>query len=81
MNRLHDLLVAEARVWYKLWSSWLAVLWGIIITLVWNDPSLLLSIVDALPPQMRGWLSPVVLASVTALPIIVRLLKQARSES
>lgn len=81
MDKLRNMLVAEAAVWYKLWSSWLAVLWGVVVTVLWNDPSMLTSILDALPPQVRGMLSPVVLASAAALPIIVRLLKQARSEA
>lgn len=80
MNKLRDMLCAEARVWYKLWSSWLAVLWGVAATVLWNDPDLLAQIIQALPPELRGWLSPVVLALATSLPIIIRLIKQANHQ-
>jgi hypothetical protein len=62
--------------WYKLWSSWLAVLWGMIVSAVWVDPTVLKEITDAVPDQYRVYLSPLVMGVVTALPILVRLLKQ-----
>jgi hypothetical protein len=62
--------------WYKLWSSWLAVIWGLIISAFWVDPSVLKELVDAVPDPYRVYLTPVVMGIVTGLPIIVRLLKQ-----
>jgi hypothetical protein len=74
--RIRNFFVQHAQNWWKLWSSWLAVLWGVIVTIFWNDPSVLKEIADAVPDQYRIYLSPVVMAVVTGLPILVRLLKQ-----
>lgn len=77
-EKFKDKFVEDCRQWYKLWSSWLAVLWGIIVTVLWNDPTLLGQIVNVLPEETRAILSPLVLGVVAALPIIVRLLKQQK---
>lgn len=77
-SRIRDKLTAEANSWYKLWSSWLAVLWGVIVTVLWNDPLILGQIVSVLPSETRAYLSPVILGIVAALPIVVRLLKQQK---
>lgn len=71
-------LIEDCRHWYKLWSSWLAILWGIIVTVFWNDPTLLGQLVNVMPEETRALLSPLVLGIVAALPIIVRLLKQQK---
>lgn len=61
-----------------MWSSWLAVVWGIIVTILWNDPTILGDFVNNLPEETRAYLSPIVFGIVSALPIIVRLLKQQK---
>ena len=78
LEKLKDKFIENCRQWYKMWSSWLAVLWGMIVTVFWNDPTLLGELVSSLPEETRAWLSPVVFALVSALPIIVRLLKQQK---
>lgn len=65
-----------SRQWWKLWSSWLAILWGIVVTAVWNSPETLQLLVNSLPEETRAVFSPLVLGVVAGLPIIVRLLKQ-----
>jgi hypothetical protein len=77
-EKLKEKFLEDCRYWYKLWSSWLAVLWGIIVTVFWNDPTLLGQLVNVLPEETRALLSPLVLGIVAALPIVVRLLKQQK---
>lgn len=76
IEKLRARLCAEAAQWHKLWSTWLAVVWGLIVTAIWNDPDTLQSLVNALPDQVRALLSPLVLGLIAGLPILVRLLKQ-----
>ena len=78
LQKLKDKLIEDARSWWKMWSSWLAVLWGMIVTMFWNDPGMLLSIANQLPPETRALLSPIVLGLVAGLPILVRLIKQQK---
>lgn len=75
-DTLKTKFVDNFRQWYKMWSSWMAIVWGIVVTVFWNDPGLLGRLVSELPEETRAMLSPVVLAVVSGLPIIVRLLKQ-----
>lgn len=75
-DKLRARFVDEAHCWYKMWSSWLAIVWGLIVTAFWTDPSMVASIVSGLPDEVRALLSPVVLGLVSALPIVVRLIKQ-----
>lgn len=77
-TKFKEKFLEDCRYWYKLWSSWLAILWGIIVTVFWNDPTLLGQLVNVLPEETRVILSPLVLGFVAALPIIVRLLKQQK---
>jgi hypothetical protein len=76
LEKLKDKFVEDCAKWYKMWSSWLAVLWGMVVTVFWNDPTLLGELVNGLPEETRAYLSPVIFAIISALPIIVRLLKQ-----
>lgn len=69
-------LIEGARYWYKLWSSWLAGLWGAIVAFFWADPTMLSQILNGVPPDMRRWMSPLIFLFAAGLPIIVRLLKQ-----
>lgn len=77
VRKWKDRLIDEARNWHKFWSNRLAILWGLIVTAFWNDPTALQEIVNVLPESTRALLSPMVLAIVAGLPIIVRLTKQA----
>lgn len=73
---VRDRFIDDRKAWWRLWSSWLAVLWGVIVTAVWNSPETLQSIVSILPEETRALLSPLILGLVAGLPILVRLLKQ-----
>ena len=73
-------LCDEASHWYKMWSTWMAVVWGLVVTVFWNDPTLLPSLLGAMPPETRTLISPVVMGLVSGLPILVRLLKQRKLE-
>lgn len=74
-------LINDGRHWWKMWSSWLAMIWGLIVMVFWNDPSWISSIVASLPPELRAVMSPVVLGVVSGLPIILKLLKQRKLEA
>ena len=76
LQKFKEKFLEDCRHWYKLWSSWLAVLWGMIVTVFWNDPGLLRELTDQLPEETRAYLSPLVLGIVAGLPILVRLMKQ-----
>lgn len=78
LEALKDKLIEDCKYWYRLWSSWLAILWGVIVTVFWNDPTLLGQLTAVLPDETRALLSPLVLGIVATLPILVRLLKQQK---
>lgn len=80
-EKLRNRFVDDARCWYKMWSSWLAIFWGLIVTALWTDPTIFTSLVGGLPDEVRAFLSPVVLGLVSALPILVRLIKQRKPPS
>jgi hypothetical protein len=71
-------LVDHCGKWWKMWSSWLAMLWGLIVVVFWNDPNWISMLVASLPPELRAVMSPVVLGIVSGLPIILRLIKQQK---
>lgn len=81
LDRIKSKFIADCKEWYKLWSSWLAFAWGLIVLVFWNAPETLNSLVQVLPDETRAILSPVVLGLVAGLPIIVRLLKQQKLKS
>jgi ABC-type antimicrobial peptide transport system permease subunit len=72
--------IDDCNLWYKKWSTWLAFLWGFVGVLFWNIPNWLPQIVTSLPPEVRALLSPVVLAVMSGLPILISNLKQKKLE-
>jgi hypothetical protein len=76
LKNWRDAFIEDCRHWWKLWSSWLAILWGFIVAIFWNSPEALQEIVNVLPDETRAILSPLVIGIVAGLPIAVRLLKQ-----
>ena len=80
LKRFRDKFIEDCRQWWRMWSSWLALFWGVIVTAVWNSPETLGQILSVMPEEIRAYLSPVVLAVVAGLPIFVRLLKQQKLE-
>ena len=79
-EKLRDRLCDEAAQWYKMWSSWLAALWGLVVTVFWTDPTLLPSLLNSMPGEVRVFISPIVFGAAAALPILVRLIKQPKIE-
>lgn len=76
LERFKAKLTADCEHVWRLWSTWLAGLAGTVITVLWNDPTVLKDAVDLVPEQYRPWLSPIVFGLATALPVIVRLWPQ-----
>jgi hypothetical protein len=69
-------LTSDARYWYKLWSSWLAIAWGGLVYFFWSEPGTLSQVLSMVPSPYREHLGGVVGLLAAALPIIVRCLKQ-----
>ena len=80
LEKIKGRLCDEASHWYKMWSSWLAVVWGLVVTVFWTDPTLLPSMLNAMPGEVRVMVSPLIMGVVSALPILVRLFKQRKLE-
>lgn len=78
LEKIKARLTDDARCWYKMWSSWLAGVWGLIVLVFWNSPEILNELLGAMPQEVRAWLSPIVLGLAAGLPIVVRLIKQRK---
>lgn len=78
LENWRDRFIEDCAQWWKMWSSWLAIFWGVIVTAVWNSPETLSEIVNVMPESIRAWFSPIVLGLVAGLPILVRLIKQQK---
>lgn len=76
LGKLRDRFIEECRAWYKLWSSWLAIAWGLVVAFFWNSPETLGQILSVMPEPYRAYISPIIFAIAAGLPIVVRLLKQ-----
>lgn len=81
LDKLKEKLIEDCRYWYKQWSAWLAVLWGTLVTMFFVNPSSFQDLVNLLPEETRAKLSPLVLFLASAIPIIVRNMKQANLPS
>ncbi len=78
LQGFRDRFIEDCAYWWKMWSSWLAIFWGVIVTAVWNSPETLGQLVNVLPDELRAWFSPLILGIVAGLPILVRLIKQQK---
>lgn len=76
LEKVRERLTPDAKYWYKLWSSWLALAWGGIVYLLWDDPSTVGQLLAVIPAPYKDHLGGVVAVVASALPIIVRCLKQ-----
>jgi hypothetical protein len=76
LEKIKARLTDDAHCWYKMWSSWLAAAWGLIVTVFWTSPDSVAHVIAGLPDEIRNLLSPVVMTVFTGLPIVVRLVKQ-----
>jgi hypothetical protein len=74
---LKRLLIDDARRWYKLASTQLAIVGGVIVAGVVADPTIVGQVVSILPTALVPLAPPVVGAIAAAVPIVVRLWRQA----
>lgn len=77
-ERLKSKLIEDCAQWWRLWSSWLAMGASTVITILWNDPTVLRDALDQIPEEYRAWLSPLVWIVAAAIPILVRLWPQPK---
>jgi hypothetical protein len=75
---LRQHFIQDCAAWWKLWSTWLAALWGVIVTFFWVDPTYLQQLLNVLPADIRTKVSPFIFLVAAGLPVIVRLLKQRK---
>jgi hypothetical protein len=76
MKKLDEKLVAGWRQSWRLWSMRLNALASLVITYVLASPEVLLSTLNALPPEMRAVFPPMAGFAVFALVAFARLKKQ-----
>lgn len=77
-EKFKERLTDDAKYWYKLWSSWLAMIWGAGVYFFWEDPSLANDVYSAIPQPYRGHVGMPLAVFAAALPILVRCLKQGK---
>jgi hypothetical protein len=78
IKALRHHFIEDCATWWKLWSTWLAALWGVIVTFFWVDPTYLQQLLNVLPADIRTKVSPFIFLVAAGLPVIVRLLKQRK---
>lgn len=75
-GKFRSRLTDDARYWYKLWSSWLALAWGGIVFAVTEEPTTIQQALNVVPAPYNKLIPGVAFAFAAVLPIIVRCLKQ-----
>jgi len=76
LDKIKPRLTEDARYWYKMWSSWLALAWGGIVYFFVEEPSSLQQALSVIPEPYRHHCGGPVATFAALLPIIVRCLKQ-----
>ncbi|MDF0489221.1 hypothetical protein PX554_13855 [Sphingomonas sp. H39-1-10] len=74
-------LIDDAKRWWKLASARLALAGGMIVTAIVANPGVIQQMLDALPPEVRPAVPPIVGVLAAVLPIVVRLWRQAPAEA
>lgn len=69
-------LTDDARLWWRMWSVRLAAVGSLAVTYVLASPDILLSTLNAMPPEIRAIFPPFAGFALFALVTIVRLIKQ-----
>jgi len=73
-------LIEEWRSWWRMWSMRLAVLASAAVTGVLAYPDILLSTLNALPPEMRAVFPPFMGFVLLGLVSLARLVKQEKKD-
>lgn len=75
-SKLKLQFTSDAKYWYKLWSSWLAIIWGGVVYAVAEEPSTIQSFLTSIPAPYNKLIPGFAFAVAGVLPILVRCLKQ-----
>ena len=73
-------LIADARLWWRRWSTWLAAAAGAVAAAITASPSLFTGLIAFLPADWRGFAAGVVFVLVAGTPVLVAHLKQPKLE-
>lgn len=73
-------LIADWRLWWRRWSTWLAAVAAGIATAMVASPSMLLGLVGFFPAEWRPFLAGATFAIVFIVPVLVTNLKQKKLE-
>ncbi|AJP72259.1 DUF7940 domain-containing protein [Sphingomonas hengshuiensis] len=76
LERLTARLVDNWRLAWKFWSVRIAALLGVVATYLLAAPDTLVQVIAALPPELRGWVPPLLGPALTVAIVLVRLWKQ-----
>lgn len=71
-------LIAEWRLWWRRWSTWLAAAAAGIATAMVASPALLVGLVGFFPAAWRPFLAGATFAVVFIVPVLVAQLKQKK---
>ena len=73
-------LITDARLWWRRWSTWLAVTAGAVAAAVTASPSLFMALIGFFPADWRGFVAGAVFVLVAGTPVLVTHLKQPKLE-
>jgi fructose-specific phosphotransferase system IIC component len=73
-------LITDARLWWRRWSTWLAVTAGAIAGTITENPSLFIGMIGFFPADWRSFVAGVVAVLVAGVPVLVTHLKQPKLE-
>lgn len=76
LERLRARLVDDWRLAWRWWSVRLAALAGVGVSYLLAAPETLVQVIDALPPELRGWVPPLLGPVLTGAIVLVRLWRQ-----
>lgn len=76
LEKIKAHLTDDAKYWYKLWSTWMAIAWGGAVYAISEDPSSIQQLLNAVPAPYNHIIPPFAFIIAGPLPIVVRLLKQ-----
>ncbi len=80
MWRWHNRLVDNWRTAWRWWSIRLAALLGFVATYLLAAPETLVQVINTLPPELRGWVPPLLGPIITGAIVLVRLWRQGEKK-